>query len=456
MIITLPPPTHENSGKSRKIVAFTFGAAANQCVRSSLIFPAGLRNFRPVPFDLDNSDRVKALHSYRILDSPREREFDQLVELVCEVFQVPKAAISFVEKGRQWFKAESGLGIQETPLACSVCAHAIASGLELLVIPDATTDSRTSCNPFVTSDPKIRFYAGAVLRTPEGHGLGALLLLDIMPRTLTDTEERLLLTLSRQVMLMLESRRISEDRLNRATLLLDEVERRKEMLGVVSHDLRQPLGTIGLVAHLSEEWGGEDAKGRRIVELGGLLRASAEDMQRLVADLSDYSMVEQGQLVMRFQETSAEALARAIRKRYRLVATNVGATLEVTSEENLPEAMMADPYRLLQAVGNLIGNALHHTPRGGVIGVRFSSTGGGLAIDVSDHGKGIRPEAIDRIFDKFWTSGSLSGGRGIGLMVARSIAKSHGGDISVTSEPGVLTTFRLTVHPLETGKSFQL
>lgn len=398
-----------------------------------------------VPFDLENSERLRALHDYAILDSPREEEFDQLVRLAREVFQVSKAAISFVDKDRQWFKAEVGLDLRETPVGCSVCAHAIASGLDLLVIPDATADARTNCNPFVTGEPNIRFYAGAVLRTAEGHGLGALLLLDTEERRLTPVEERLLVTLARQVMLMLETRRVSEKRLSSATRLMDEAERRKEMLGVVSHDLRQPLATISMVAHLSEEWGGADAPGRRLADLGGLLREAAEDMRRLVADLSDYSMGEQGQLVMRFQEISGEALARAIRKRHRLVAGNAGKELEVTADGILPEKLRADPYRIFQAVGNLIGNALYQTKRGGRIDVRFSPLDEGLAIDVTDNGKGIAPDAIGKIFDKFWTSGGLSGGRGIGLAVARGIARSHGGDLTVTSQPGVRTTFRLTI-----------
>lgn len=403
-----------------------------------------------VPFGKDNERRLAALRGYSILDSPREEEFDQLVLLVREVFAMPMAAISFVDRDRQWFKAEAGLDCDETPLSCSVCAEAIESGLDVLVISDATMDARTNCNPMVIGGPQIRFYAGAVLRTPDGHALGALLLLDVKPRQLTDTQERLLRTLSRQVMLMLEARRVSEERLAANRRLLGEVEMRKEMLGVVSHDLRQPLGTIHLVAHLSEEWNGTDAQGRRIGELGALLRSSAEDMQRLVTDLSDYSMMEQGQLVMRFQEMQVAKLAEEIRLRYNLVARNAGMNLQVVEDADLPVAMQADPYRLLQAIGNLVGNALHHSPPNGTLDVRFIRISGGLAIEVSDRGRGISSETLELIFERFWTSGVASGGRGIGLAVARNIVRAHGGELTVASEPGVLTTFRLE---LPTGAS---
>jgi signal transduction histidine kinase len=396
-----------------------------------------------VLFQNDNEGRLAALRGYAILDSPREEEFDQLVLLVREVFDMPMAAISFVDRDRQWFKAEAGLGCEETPLSCSVCALAVESGLDVLIIPDAIKDLRTSANPMVAGGPQIRFYAGAVLRTPTGHALGSLHLLDTKPRDLTNTEVRLLSTLSRQVMLMLEARRVSQDRLAMNERLLREVEMRKEMLGVVSHDLRQPLGTIHLVAHLSEEWNGTDAQGRRIGELGALLRSSAEDMQRLVTDLSDYSMMEQGQLVMRFQEMPVARLAEEIRLRYNLVARNAGMELRVVEGADLPVSMQADPYRLLQAIGNLVGNALHHSPPNGTLEVRFVAMGGGLAIEVSDRGKGISTEALGMIFEKFWTSGGSTGGRGIGLAVARNIVRAHGGELTVASEPGVLTTFRL-------------
>ena len=111
--------------------------------------------------------RLAALDGYAVLDPPPEPAFDDAVELARQVCGTPIALVSFVDVHRQWFKARSGLGVSETPIEQSVCAHVLAHGA-LLVIPDLTRDERTKANTLVTGEPFIRFYAGAPLRTPAG------------------------------------------------------------------------------------------------------------------------------------------------------------------------------------------------------------------------------------------------------------------------------------------------
>jgi GAF domain-containing protein len=151
-------------------------------------------------------ERLNALYRYGILDTPKEEEFDKLVRLVGEVFDVPIAAISFVDKERQWFKAEVGLHCRETPLTCSICAHAVESGKDIFIVKDAKCDLRTAVNQRVAVASYIRFYAGAVMRSREGHALGTLLIVDRKPREFTEVEGKLLQTLARQVVLMVENR----------------------------------------------------------------------------------------------------------------------------------------------------------------------------------------------------------------------------------------------------------
>ncbi len=110
--------------------------------------------------------RLAALDAYNILDTPSEAGFDDIVSLARLLCDVPVALISFVTTDRQWFKAREGFDACETPLAQSICAHAIAQG-SLLIIPDLTQDPRTRENTLVTEQPAIRFYAGAPLIMPE-------------------------------------------------------------------------------------------------------------------------------------------------------------------------------------------------------------------------------------------------------------------------------------------------
>ncbi len=159
------------------------------------------------------ASRLAALLSYDVLDTPPEPQFDDVVQLARTVCRTPVALVSLVAADRQWFKARAGLDAHETPLNLSVCAHAIKEP-EILVIPDLTEDERTRANPLVGGPPHIRFYAGAVLRTPDGEALGALCVIDDAPRPggLTAEQTEGLLALARQTMLLLRYRRMLASR----------------------------------------------------------------------------------------------------------------------------------------------------------------------------------------------------------------------------------------------------
>ena len=152
--------------------------------------------------------RLAALRHYGILDTPREADFDDVVEMASKICGTPISVINLIDHGRQWFKAEIGLGVRETPLDSSICAHAILQP-GLFVIPDTTLDPRFVDNPLVTGDPHLRFYAGALLETPEGFPLGTVCVLDYKPRELDETQKAFLRLMANQVMKQLELRRIN-------------------------------------------------------------------------------------------------------------------------------------------------------------------------------------------------------------------------------------------------------
>ncbi len=154
--------------------------------------------------------RLELLEAYDILDTPPEPEFDDIVLIASEACATPVALVSLIEKDRQWFKARIGFEACETPIEQSVCAHSLASP-DLLIIPDLSLDPRTAANPLVTEPPHIRFYAGAPLIGPDGTALGTLCVIDTRPRPegLTASQQKILRSLSRQVIAHLESRRVS-------------------------------------------------------------------------------------------------------------------------------------------------------------------------------------------------------------------------------------------------------
>lgn len=156
--------------------------------------------------ELNEKARLQALRSYKILDTDPEKAFDDLTILASHICETPIALISLIDSDRQWFKSKVGVDISETPREVSFCSRAIEQP-DLFVVPDASKDPRFSSNPFVVSEPKIRFYAGAPFTSSDGQPLGTLCVVDMVPRQLTSSQQDALLALSRQVQAQFELRK---------------------------------------------------------------------------------------------------------------------------------------------------------------------------------------------------------------------------------------------------------
>ncbi|XUY27616.1 HWE histidine kinase domain-containing protein [Agrobacterium sp. rho-8.1] len=150
--------------------------------------------------------RLAALESYNVLDTPREQDFDDIAELAAALCDTPIAVVNLIGDGRQFFKAEVGMGVRETPVDTSFCAKAILEQ-DFLVVPDATKDARFNCNPLVTDAPHIRFYAGALLKSDDELPIGTVCVLGYEAKELSSAQKKGLQALARQVMSLLELRR---------------------------------------------------------------------------------------------------------------------------------------------------------------------------------------------------------------------------------------------------------
>jgi GAF domain-containing protein len=160
------------------------------------------------PIPSNEVARLEALKDYRILDTAAEAPYDDIAALAAHICQVPVAMISLVDESRQWFKSKLGLTQQETPRDVAFCAHAILQS-EPLIVRDALKDQRFADSALVTRAPHIRFYAGFPLTNPDGFALGTLCAIDRKPRQLTPSQKKAMQALTRQVMALLESRRVS-------------------------------------------------------------------------------------------------------------------------------------------------------------------------------------------------------------------------------------------------------
>ena len=171
--------------------------------------------------------RLKVLWQYEVLDTVPEEVFDDLTELAARICEAPIALISLVDEKRQWFKSKVGTTVNETSRDISFCAHAIQQS-GLFIVPDAAQDERFANNPLVRSDPKIRFYAGAPLTTPDGYALGTLCVIDKVPRDLRPDQKQALVILARHVVSQLELRRRSRE-------LADARKESKKAKGEIDH-----------------------------------------------------------------------------------------------------------------------------------------------------------------------------------------------------------------------------
>ena len=177
------------------------------------------------PIPSNETQRLAALREYRILDTTPEVAYDDITELAAYICDVPISMISLVDQGRQWFKSKKGLRQNQTARDVAFCAHAILTP-EPLIVRDATKDPRFSESTLVTRLPRIRFYAGFPLVAPGRLILGTLCAIDRKPRQLSDEQSRAMQALARQVMALLELRRVSAQ-------LADALEQVKVLQGLL-------------------------------------------------------------------------------------------------------------------------------------------------------------------------------------------------------------------------------
>ena len=390
--------------------------------------PAGPEAVRPCRRPGADAEqlRLDALRGYGILDTPREAAFDDITLLASMICQTPIAVVNLIDKDRQWFKSEIGLGVRETPLDTSICAHAILQQ-ELFVVPDTLEDPRFRGNPLVTGDPHLRFYAGALLKTPDGLPLGTVCVLDVKPRELRPEQIEALRALARQAMGQIELRR-----------LLAQAHAsnhyRSRLMAIAGHDLKTPVRTASYAIRKVQRQLAPEQAAALTIATEALARIDREFTQLAVMagtegqidapDLVDFELADVLAPVLANWRQPAEA--KGVRLRH------VPTRLRVRSH----------PALLATLLGNLVGNAVKYTERGTVlIGCRRRSDR--VRVEIIDTGLGMDDVQSSELFHAFRQLNPHSEGLGLGLWIVRGVADTLGYPLQVSSRRGHGSRFTL-------------
>ncbi|MFC8359016.1 ATP-binding protein [Streptomyces griseorubiginosus] len=217
-------------------------------------------------------------------------------------------------------------------------------------------------------------------------------------------------------------------------------EQRKAMVSDVAHELRTPLTTIRGWLEAAQD--GLAASDEAFV---AALLEEALLLQHIVDDLQHLAQADAGRLRLHAETLNPRDLLDQVAAAHRGRAETAGVTLTTCSEDT--PSLYADPARLRQTVGNLLSNAIRHTPAGGTVTLGCRGEGEEIVIEVADTGTGIAAADLPRVFDRFWRAdrarGRQTGGSGLGLAIVRQLTEAHGGTVTVTSTPGTETVFTL-------------
>ena len=247
----------------------------------------------------------------------------------------------------------------------------------------------------------------------------------------------------------ISARQRAEDALRQA------VQARDDMMGIVSHDLRNPANAVKMLARsiLEED---PDKASESVRERVAIIRQAADQIDNLIQDLLDMTRLEAGRLAVDPSPEDVETLVMRSVDALRPLAEAGGITLSTTLPPD-PATVLVDADRLMQLLSNLIGNAIKFTSAEGRVSLSVTVHPTEVEFEVGDSGTGIAPDQLPHVFDRFYQAGSgrrpSRHGAGLGLPISRGIVEAHGGRIWIESEPGDGTTVRFTLPRADEGLS---
>ena len=368
-----------------------------------------------------------------------------VIEFVDEVGELRRLAVAVADPR----KAASALALQRItldrtrPHLCAAVFTQDRAQLIAEVTPETLRSiAQSEAHLCLYEELGLHSLMGVPLRV-GGQRLGALVVGSCRSeRHYGDDDLSLLLELGQRAALALESARLYR-------VAQRAIQARDDVLGVVAHDLRNPLGSILMQATLFRR--AEAGPERRARRPGDVIERAAKRMNRLIQDLLDVTSMDAGHLSIDCAAVPVGQLLRDLIESQQPAAVSRSLTLRMDVATQAQDSLEAwgDRERLFQVLENLVGNAHKFTHEGGLITVAARSEGALVLFSVTDTGAGIAADDLPHLFDRFWqVRKTARRGAGLGLAIVKGLVESHGGRVWVESAPGVGTTFQFTIPQL--------
>lgn len=395
-------------------------------------------NLKNIPSD--EEDRVKALERYENVEKGirREEVFDRLAALAALICNAPVAFIKLVGREKQYIKASFGSEGSTMPRSAGICQYTIMQD-DILEIRDSLEHELFQKDPNLPGPDKLRFYAGVPLKTPEGYKVGTLCVIDKKPGILSESQKEAIKTLADEIISRYELILLKN-------LLSEKNSEKDELIKIVSHDIRNPLGgIINFSELLLEELENPDH-----LEMVKYIEKGGETILSIINLMLDSDNVRNRAFIVKPEQVDVVVLTKKVIGLFKSALDRKSQKLILEMDDHMDGELDKEKWELV--VGTLLSNAIRFTPKKGTITIKLTTvvkTKKLLDFTIKDSGMGMPEELLEDIYSgkesiiRPCTEGKES--TGFGLFMAKKYVSLLQGMIKVSSEDGKGTVIKVLI-----------
>lgn len=392
------------------------------------------------PIPSNEFERALKLSEYDIDYSDIHGKLDDLTRLAAHVAGTPISLINLLDTTTQWTVSNFGLDAHQSPRENTVCQYVILDD-DAFEVQNMNKDERFKDKEYVTDDPHIQYYYGVPLKTPDGHRIGAMCVMDTDEHELSPEKEAFLKIIANEVITRIEYE-------HKLKLMRHNVDELKEIQRKVSHDIRGPIGGIIGIAEILRDQA-EESKMGEFMELLELINKGGRSVLDLADEILSNYKVETDKARVESNQLNLKVLQEKLLNLYQPQAKNKSIDYQVEITNN-NQGLTFPKHKLLQILGNLISNAIKFTPEKGSVSVNLNVERPDLHLiaSIKDTGIGMSKAQIDAIISDEGTSteGTQNEhGYGFGFKLARHLVESMKGTLHIESEEGQGTEINVRI-----------